>query len=140
MLLRYAGESLFAYEGFYWGRLLGHKQFVSTNELEADRRGAIISGDPAGLASALRKVEASQAQERITWRERMEAGYPSFEGRIERLEKMAQEMPQVSESAPQHLHHAPPVHGRESEPKRQVSGITSTHRVTALDAPEIAAS
>lgn len=81
---------LMTYLGFSMASTLVGKQFsVLPTELDADAKGAVISGDPKGLALALGTLRDHLPKSKFKMViGRMFSGYPSFETRIARLEAM----------------------------------------------------
>ncbi|MES2983865.1 MAG: M48 family metalloprotease [Pseudomonadota bacterium] len=79
------------------GGIVANKVSVRPTELDADRKGALISGDPLGLISALNKLDESRGEKTLYQRFRaFKSGYPSHEARIENLRALAATMPSSS--------------------------------------------
>lgn len=81
------------------GGIFARQISVHPTELEADRKGARISGDPEGLISALNKLEDLRAQKHGVWPaikrgvRFITSGYPSTDTRVAKLQHIAQTMP-----------------------------------------------
>ncbi len=75
------------------GALVGKQISIRPTELEADRKGAAISGDPEGLISALSKLEDGRKQSVWHMLRKIESGYPSTQTRITHLREMSASMP-----------------------------------------------
>ncbi len=82
------------------GKIAVKQVLVRPSELEADHNGALISGDPEGLISALGKLEAARSprpiDNYIKW---LKSGYPSAQHRIEKLRQLEQTMPLMARAA-----------------------------------------
>lgn len=87
------GNYLYIAAGLLLGMTAANQLTVRPTELDADRKGARISGDPEGLISALNKLEQGhdkKALHLISW---IHSGYPSTEHRISELRKISASMP-----------------------------------------------
>lgn len=74
------------------GAITANHLTVRPTELEADRKGARISGDPQALISELRKFEKVEAEHPVrTAHAYVYSGYPSITKRVQELEKIATE-------------------------------------------------
>lgn len=104
------------------GSIAASNLTVRPTELDADRKGASISGDPEGLILALQKLEQNRhagLAARIVGQ--ILSGYPSTETRIDRLRTIARTM------HPE----APPAAAIAAYPLPQVSAVSSAERVAA---------
>lgn len=102
------------------GSIAASNLTVRPTELDADRKGAMISGDPEGLISALQKLEQSRHAgpvARVVGQ--IVSGYPSTETRIARLRTM------TNTPHPE----AAPVLAVATQPTPQVSAVTADARV-----------
>lgn len=87
--------------GIALGSILANQVSVRPTELDADRKGASISGDPEGLISALQKLESTRKAGPISsFIAHLRSGYPSTQNRISRLRDMVQAGPVTSMAAP----------------------------------------
>ena len=79
----------FIVTGAFIGNTFGKQFSVHPTELDADAKGAAISGDPAGLAAALTTLQQHMPPKSIKrlWRETL-SGYPSVDKRIGNLQRM----------------------------------------------------
>jgi hypothetical protein len=76
------------------GGVVAKQLSVSPTELDADCKGARISGDPQGLISALSKLEASNKPNPIMkFFLHLMSGYPSTDHRQNKLREIAAAMP-----------------------------------------------
>ena len=76
------------------GSIVANQVSVRPTELEADRKGAQISGDPEALISALEKLVASRGEKDAKqWFRFIKSGYPSHASRINHLRDIAKTMP-----------------------------------------------
>ena len=76
------------------GGIAANQLTVRPTELDADKKGALISGDPEALISALSKIEELRGRNSLgTLFRKLKSGYPSTETRIERLREMAHSTP-----------------------------------------------
>lgn len=126
------------------GGAVANQLSVRPTELDADAKGARISGDPLGLASALRKLDASRGHHPVrTFFAHLMSGYPTITSRIETLEAMAKTMPE--KSLPPVLSlvgqaEAPAAQGPEkTRPVYQVHAVTAGERL-AEPSPDLAIS
>ena len=87
--------------GLNIGSIVANQVSVRPTELEADRKGAMISGDPEGMISALQKLEASRKAGPVaSFIAHLCSGYPSTEKRISSLRNMIQSGPVTPTPAP----------------------------------------
>ena len=135
----YLPETIFnMFVGGWLGSIVANQISVRPTELDADRKGAHISGDPEGLISALQKLEGSRKAGPLTRAFAMlTSGYPSTETRINRLRAIAQSIPEapaapVAEVAPV------PVDAIGSSPTALITGAALAARVSAPDTPALA--
>lgn len=130
--------------GLSAGAMLANQISVKPGELDSDKHGAELSGDPQGLAMALQVLKQHAPPETFgsTWR-RWKSGYPTLDKRIENLQRMPQGVPVVSliTNAP----HAvtpqtdAPLHVRtpEDQPRAAVQMATSERLAAPLSAPAL---
>lgn len=89
------GYALYMGIGSTAGSVVANHFTVRPTELDADAKGAVISGDPLGLASALGKLESHASRNSvrgtINW---LLSGYPSAQTRIAKLKSLAERMPE----------------------------------------------
>jgi Zn-dependent protease with chaperone function len=87
--------------GGWLGSIVANQVSVRPTELDADRKGAIISNDPEALISALTKLENSRKGSLLNqaWR-LLCSGYPSTETRIEHLHEIARHLPRHAPEVP----------------------------------------
>lgn len=113
------------------GGVVANQVSVKPTELQADLRGAAISGDPLGLVSALRKLEASRERSPLTHMlAHLQSGYPSTKQRIANLERVAAQMPiHPVQSSVTVLAEAAPAVVALAQPTPQVTSITPDVRV-----------
>lgn len=140
--------------GIGLGTVAAKQLTVHPTELDADRKGAMISGDPEGLISALSKLEDSRTSD--SWLGKLArmfhfviSGYPSTENRIAKLRHIAQTMPRdvvpVYASVPTLPQTAltqgvPAVITTPTpSPALQISGVSQAERVNAPVAEPTAA-
>lgn len=96
--LSFLGSAKYIFLGGWLGLTAAKQLTVHPTELDADHKGAIISGDPEALAGALHKLETHRAPVGL-WKHVMRtyrfltSGYPSTENRIAKLHTIAQHMP-----------------------------------------------
>lgn len=132
------------------GHIIANQSTVHPTELDADRRGAILSGDPEGLASAISKLDAPKSKWTIgRWFRFIVSGYPSTENRIAKLHQIAANMPPGVTPVYQEVESASPVQATTPEavnlpnpqnPSPQVSAISATERgVSTVEQTPIAA-
>lgn len=132
-LLAAADEFIFMSLGFSFGSMLGNQISVRPTELQADLKGAAISGDPEGLISALQALEAGRKHSPLrTMIGYLHSGYPTTEQRIANLRKVASHMPPVALAAP--ITVAPQAQQLIDMPSPKVSAIAADARIEA--APE----
>ena len=77
--------------GAWVGSIVANQVSVRPTELEADRKGAAISGDPEGLALALTKLQDMHKRKAspFDWVTHLHSGYPATQTRIDTLRAMA---------------------------------------------------
>ncbi len=88
------GHVWYALVGATIGSIAANQLTVRPTELDADKKGAMISGDPEALISALGKIEGTRGK--LSFGKlfgKVRSGYPSNETRIERLREMAYSKP-----------------------------------------------
>ncbi len=145
------GSEVYMALGATAGTAIGSQLSVHPTELDADHKGAFISGDPQGLASALSKLEPPEKKRSMMRHVRFWlSGYPSTENRIAKLHTIAQSMPpgvtpvyQEVEGAAMPLptnETAPTAPMREVAPGSQISAVASNERVAAPEAAAALAS
>ena len=118
------------------GSVVANQVSVRPTELDADHKGAIISGDPEGLISALKKLEdVPHKNPFFHFLRQIQSGYPSTETRIRKLREFMESNPQIATALPVS---PPPVAAIQADsPGLQVSGAAAlTER---MGAPVVAA-
>jgi Zn-dependent protease with chaperone function len=111
------------------GSMVANQISVKPTELQADLKGAAISGDPQGLISALNKLEAGRKPNPIKKMfSYLHSGYPTTEQRIHNLQKIAAQMPAPVLSAPISVMPVTP-HVSSAQPSPTVSSIAADARV-----------
>ena len=106
------------------GTVVANQATVRPTELDADRKGAAISGDPQGLANALRKLGSHQGRNPVlNFFMHLKSGYPAVETRIEKLEEIARTMA----ATPQPV--ARPQAQPAVQPSSQVTGVMASERL-----------
>lgn len=129
-LLPYIAELLSLSVGASLGAVVANQVSVKPTELQADLKGAEISGDPEGLISALRKLEASRTRSPLTNAlAHLHSGYPSTEQRIHNLQTVAKHMPKRIESMPLTV--------VKKLPGSQVTGVAADERLESAS-PQVA--
>lgn len=72
------------------GQVVANQVSVRPTELQADIKGAVISGDPEGLISALQKLGETYAKHPVrTAIGYVRSGYPTMDQRIENIQRVA---------------------------------------------------
>lgn len=122
------------------GSMIGRNISVRSTELDADAKGAAISGDPLAMASALGKMQAcSRRSPFMEAKARIDAGYPKTEKRVENLKRIAIEQPMESALAQAEANHvAPATAAATPEPQFEVNNIASAERVAPARGTAIA--
>lgn len=93
VLAQAADELFFLLAGGAVGSVVANNVAVRPTELDADAKGAQISGDPEALISALQKLQGAHSEKTFLSRlAQLRSGYPSTETRIERLREIASRM------------------------------------------------
>jgi Zn-dependent protease with chaperone function len=134
-------RALYVGAGSFVGTVIGSQLSVHPTELDADRKGAVISGDPQGLISALTKLEGTRTHKTIGQKILrtigfITSGYPSTENRIAKLQAIANAMPAdvtpaiaLIEPVDPRTPVAAAVALKEASPSLQVSNVSNTARV-----------
>jgi Zn-dependent protease with chaperone function len=113
------------------GTVLANQIAVKPTELQADLKGAVISGDPQGLINALTKLEAGHKKRPLlSFFSGLYSGYPTTEQRIHNLQTIAAHMPAVK-LAPA-LTALPEVPAAGRGPGVQVTQVAADARVEAV--------
>ncbi|MBX9725756.1 MAG: M48 family metalloprotease, partial [Rickettsiales bacterium] len=135
--LRTAINILGILTGAYAGQIAAHYAAYRPTELDADRKGACISGDPEGLISALNKLESTHKSSPLVRSiNQLLSSHPSTETRIRRLSSIAQTMPAPPPAAPVAEVAPIPVAATGSSPTALITGAAlAEQRVSAMDAP-----
>lgn len=125
------------------GAAAGRHFSVRPTELDADAKGAAISGDPLALASALGQLQSHAHRSTFkTVMAQVRSGYPSTEKRIANLEQIASQQPMVPVlaelEAAQRAQQAAAENPHAPRPQAAVSHITGAERVAAVDGPALA--
>lgn len=80
--------------GFTVGSIIANHISVRPTELDADAKGARISGDPEGLALALETLAKHMPERGILHKlNALRSGYPSIETRVRKLRELAVQQP-----------------------------------------------
>jgi predicted Zn-dependent protease len=120
--------------GLGLGSIVANQVSVRPTELDADRKGAMISGDPEGLISALSKLESTRKSGPIgSFFAHLRSGYPSTETRIRHLRGLPQTMPASTETGPIAEIQSVPVEG--VSPTALITGAALAERVGTSVAP-----
>jgi Zn-dependent protease with chaperone function len=83
------GYAAYIGAGAVAGSVLANQLTVRPTELDADRKGAHISADPQGLASALEVLQQSASKKTLLGTlTHLRSGYPSVQARIDQLRQM----------------------------------------------------
>lgn len=119
------------------GLVAANQISVRPTELEADRKGAQISGDPEGLIAALTKLESERHGSAIGRFFRLvQSGYPATETRIEKLRVIAQTMPHPTpaDALPTVTPAAvtPSPTPLDATPQPQIHSVTGSERVSSV--------
>lgn len=135
------GSLVYMAAGITVGGYIANNLSVNPTELDADAKGAAISGDPQGLANALHTLHSHSAGS--SWhntKERLKKGYPTLEKRVANLQNMANQpgapVPVIAEVEAHPEKFAPTQHSR--EPRFAVSDIASAERLEQVPGPAIA--
>ncbi len=126
------------------GGVTANQLTVRPTELDADRKGTLISGDPEGLIAALTKLQNHHDKKPIlSWIRQIQSGYPSMETRIARLREMARNMPSQNPMPPRStLADASEVSSpmaTQTTPNPQIHAISQAERVSSPTQAPIAA-
>jgi hypothetical protein len=120
------------------GSTLGKHMSVHPTELDADAKGAAISGDPQGLAAALTALQQHSPRTGFMIKvAQMRSGYPSMEKRIENLRRLAGQQQDVPVVAQPSMQPAQPMAITGDQPTLAVSGIVGSERVAASVGPAL---
>jgi heat shock protein HtpX len=127
--------------GLTIGSIAANQLTVHPTELDADKKGAMISGDPEALISALTKLEENHGKFSIVKAYRkLKSGYPSMETRIERLREVARSMPpQPMEQGPVMMPEDTAVTPTQAAPSAQIHAVSQAERVASPVQAPIAA-
>lgn len=140
--LSFLGSAASVAAGGALGMMVANQVSVRPTELDADRKGALISGDPEGLISALSKLDHGRKASPIrTFFSYLQSGYPSMETRIRRLRELEQRMPAESPAAPMEAVAPVPVAQAEVAmmmPGAQIHSAMQAERVGTPVAPALA--
>lgn len=122
------------------GGIIANQVSVKPTELDADRKGAVISGDPLALAAALRKLDENRSKQPVqnAW-SYLRSGYPTMEHRISNLERMAAST--AHDPVLAHVLAATPVasHAVPAAPTHRVHHMAGVERLgTPVSGPHIA--
>ena len=120
------------------GSTAGKHMSVHPTELDADAKGAAISGDPEGLAAALAALQQhSPRTSFMTKVAQMRSGYPSTEKRIEHLRRLAGQQQDVPVVAQPSMQLVQPMMITAEHPTVAVSDIAGSERVAAAIGPAL---
>lgn len=124
------------------GAMVGRHFSVRPTELDADAKGAAISGDPIGLAMALNQLQThakpNAAKQMLA---QIQSGYPSTDKRIAALQELGQRQPMVpvlAELEARQAQTAAPAQPAAGQPRVAVSEITGAERVGEISGPALA--
>jgi Zn-dependent protease with chaperone function len=134
VLLRAFDEFVCLSIGAFLGGIVANNIAVRPTELDADAKGARISGDPEALISALQKLQAAHPTSALGKLAQIRSGYPSTETRIEKLREIAAQM--QPQTAPVTTTAQPTL--PTTQPTHAVSHITPSARLEAVPAEHIA--
>ena len=128
--------------GALTGTVIANQVSVRPTELDADHKGAIISGDPEGLISALNKLEDRPNKKPFfRFLSQIQSGYPSTQTRIRKLREFMESNPQVGTALPMPLPMPVPQALASDAPGLQVSGAAlAEERMGAPVQPALGAS
>ncbi len=135
VLFRAFDEFLCLAVGAFVGGVVANNIAVRPTELEADAKGARISGDPEALISALQKLQGTQSGKSFLGAlAQLRSGYPSTETRIEKLREIAAQIhPQPALTVA-----AAPPSVPQMQPTNAVSNITPSARLEAVPTEQLA--
>ncbi|MDX2094846.1 MAG: M48 family metalloprotease [Alphaproteobacteria bacterium] len=140
--LSFLGSAASVTAGGALGMMVANQVSVRPTELDADRKGALISGDPEGLISALSKLDRNRKSSPIrNFFSYLQSGYPSMETRIRRLRELEQHMPAESPAAPMEAVAPVPVAQAEAAmvmPTTEIRNAVQAERVGTPVAPALA--
>jgi len=127
------GSAFYVVVGWTLGSIIANQLTVRPTELDADKKGALISGDPEALISALTKLEENHGKFSIVKAFRkLKSGYPSMETRIERLREVARTMPpQPIEQTPVMMPQDMATTPAHAAPTQQIHAISEAQRMGA---------
>lgn len=138
------GSLAYIMMGIGTGSIVANQVAIRPTELDADRKGVMISGDPEAMISALTKLDQHERRmpAPLRWLAYLAAGYPSIKTRIARIREVAAQMPLqpvVAVAAPMEIA-GPAVVGTEvsnAQPGHHVGNIAPEK--TRLGTPVVAA-
>lgn len=119
------------------GLIVANKTTVHPTELEADRKGTAISGDPQALLSLLHKLEDARGQKTFgKWFRWFRSGYPTMDERYQQIEQIiASKLPEEPVSAAVLRTPVEPLPPPAHAPASQISQVQEASRVQT---PELA--
>lgn len=135
------GSLLYIAAGASAGAIVARHLSVHPTEMDADAKGAAISGDPLALASALKALQNHSTRSGVVGKLNfLRSGYPSMDKRVDRLEQLARQngnvlSPVLAETLP--AQPAVATSATEEKPRFAVSGIASAERVGEVSGPAI---
>lgn len=133
------GSLIYMSVGAGVGQLIGRQLTVRPTELDADTKGAAVSGDPQGLALALGQLQQhSPRKGLLSTLAQIQSGYPSTESRIANLQRLAAQQAETPVMDQVNLQAAPAVTPTANQPTMAVSSIVGKERVSAPASPALA--
>jgi heat shock protein HtpX len=134
--LGFLAYAAYVLTGGFLGSIAANQISVRPTELDADRKGAAISGDPEGLISALAKLEDGRKNGFLQTLRMVESGYPSTQTRIARLREISAGMPNAQPVIA--AIEAPPSLQTAMAPHPQVHAVSQAERIVApVQAPSL---
>lgn len=94
-LLGHAVAAAATFAAGYAGWAVSNQWSVRHTELDADRKGALISGDPEGLVMMLQRLHSVQPKPGFWGKIWRRQGYPSIEARVEQMHSMVAKQPSL---------------------------------------------
>lgn len=125
--------------GAYTGKVVANYVAFRPTELDADRKGAVISGDPEGLIMAIDKLYKSHPAGTLKGAlGSLLATHPSGETRIRHLRKLAQTAPPLPDITTMDEVAPVPLSVADGAPSALITGAALAERVGSPVAPAVA--